>query len=95
MNQLELIYKNKRLYNDSHNRYTTNKSSAYTALDKAHQQIMNNYFDKEIERLTEKAIQEKVISAVQNIDFSVSLDGEKITNAVIEKITDGIGVIGR
>lgn len=56
---------------------------------------MNNYFDREIEKLTEKAIQEKVISAVQNIDFSVSLDGEKITKAAMEKITDGIGVIGR
>lgn len=56
---------------------------------------MNNYFDREIERLTEKAIQEKVISAVQNIDFSVSLDGEKITNAVIEKITDSIGGNGK
>lgn len=95
MNQLDLVYRNRMIYNNIHNHYTTNKSSAYTELEKARRQIMNNYFDREIEKLTEKAIQEKVISAVQNIDFSVSLDGEKITNAVIEKITDGIGVIGR
>lgn len=91
MNQLDLIYQKKRLYNNSRNRYDTNISNIYTALDKARRQIMNDYFNKEIERLTEKTIEEKVISAVHNIDFSVSLDGEKITNAVIEKITENIG----
>lgn len=53
--------------------------------------MINNYYDREIERLTAQSIQEKVVREVDKIDFSVSLDGEIISNAVAKKIAENIG----
>ncbi len=50
---------------------------------------MSDYYDREIERLTELAIQEMVIEKLKDIDYNVTLNGEKITDAVIEQFNRG------
>ena len=50
---------------------------------------MSDYYDREIERLTELAIQEMVIEKSKDINYNVTLNGEKITDAVIEKFNRG------
>lgn len=90
-NQLETAHNNKQAYNRSQNRYKSNASDIYTALNEVRRRMINNHYDREIERLTAQSIQEKVVREVEKIDFSVSLDGEKIANAVAKKIAENIG----
>lgn len=50
---------------------------------------MSDYYDREIERLTALAIQELVEREIKSIDYNVTLNGEKITDAVIEQFNRG------
>lgn len=53
-----------------------------------------NYLDKQIERYTDLVIQEKIEKTIENIDFTISFDNQKITDAIIKSIT-GSGNGGR
>ena len=51
---------------------------------------MSDYYDREIERLTNLAIEEMVMEKLKSIDYNVSLNGDKITDAIVTKITKGL-----
>lgn len=88
-NQLQRVKQQKRLNDNFNNRFQDKHYSPYTAREQAHRQIMSNYFDREIERLTDLATHEMVIEKLKSIDYNVTLNGEKITDAVIEQFSRG------
>ena len=48
-----------------------------------------DYYDREIERLTDLAIQEQVMKRLNEIDYNVTINGEKLTDAIIEQFNKG------
>lgn len=52
---------------------------------------MSDYYDREIDRLTNLAIEEMVMEKLKSIDYNVSLNGDKITDAIVTQITKGLG----
>lgn len=60
-------------------------------MEQAHRKIMSDYYDREIDRLTNLAIEEMVMEKLKSIDYNVSLNGDKITDAIVTKITKGLG----
>mgnify|MGYP007057742094 CR=1 FL=1 len=43
--------------------------------ERTHRKMISEYYDREIDRLTELAIQEKITEKLDNIDFNVMLNG--------------------
>lgn len=54
-------------------------------------EISMQHLDKQIEQLTELALQEKIQKALENTNISVSFDDEKIADAIAKSLTDGSG----
>ena len=51
---------------------------------------MSDYYDREIDRLTDLAIEEMVLKKLNSIDYNVSFNGEKLTDALVKEITRGL-----
>ena len=87
--QLRRVKEQKRLHDSFGSRWQGDPNSPYVAREQAHRQIISDYYDREIERLTELAIQETVMEKLKGIDYNVTLNGEKITDAIITQFTKG------
>lgn len=78
----------------------TEEDSLQSAYQKAHEQALDLIDQRQIERLTRLAAQEMVAEELQkqlgNIDFSVSLDGKKLSSEIADGIiTEFIGNFGK
>lgn len=87
--QLKRVKEQKHLQDSIGSRWQGDQNSPYLAVEKAHRQIMSNYLDKEIERLTALAIREQIAEQLKNIAYNVTLNGEKITDAIVQQFTKG------
>jgi hypothetical protein len=65
-------------------------NSPYVAMEQAHKRILLDYLDKEVDRLTDLAIKELIIQRLNEIDYNVTVNGEKITDAIITQFTRGL-----
>lgn len=65
-------------------------NSIEAALYRTHKEMINDYWDREIERLTELAIEEMIEEKLRSINFDVTLNGDKITDAIAKEITKGL-----
>ena len=59
-------------------------------MEQARRKIMSDYYDREIDRLTDLAIEEMVLKKLNSIDYNVSFNGEKLTDALVKEITRGL-----
>lgn len=80
----------KRIFNEVQSRHQLDESSMYYQLQKARNQLYNNYIDREIEREEYKAMEEMVQNYLKNIQLDVSLNGERVTDAIVKEITKGL-----
>lgn len=87
--QLQRVKEQKRQHDNFSSRWQGDPNSPYVAREQAHRKIVSEYYDREIERLTDLAIQEMVLEKLKDIDYNVTLNGEKITDAVIEQFNRG------
>lgn len=87
--QLQRVKQQKWLHDRAGTRWQGDPDSPYLKREQAHRQIMSDYYDREIERLTALAIQELIEKELKSIDYNVTLNGEKITDAVIEQFNRG------
>lgn len=88
--QLRNAKNQKYLNNRVSDRWQGDPNSLQAALNRTHKEMINDYWDREIERLTELAIAEMIEEKLRNIDFNVTLNGDKITDAVTKEITKGL-----
>lgn len=69
----------------------TEEDSLQSAYQKAHEQAMHLLDQRQIEWLTRLAAQEMVAEELQkeigNIDFSINLNGDKLSSAIADGIT--------
>ena len=85
--QLRNAKNQKYLNNRVKERWQGDPNSIQAALSRTHKEMINDYWDREIERLTELAIAEMIEEKLRSIDFNVTLNGDKITDAVAKEIT--------
>lgn len=81
----------KQWHDDVQSRYPLDKSSPEYKLQEARNKIFNRYLDKEIERHELKAMEEMVSNYLKNMSIDVSLDGQKISDAIARELTKGLG----
>lgn len=86
---LTYLREQKRLIADVRSRYPLDTSSPYYQLQSAHDKLYNDYIDRQIEQEELKAMEEMVSSYLKNMSIDVSLDGEKISDAIVREITKG------
>ena len=91
LEQLNRVKEQKRLFDSVGSRWQGDPDSPYLKMEQARNKIMDDYYDREIDRLTSLAIEEMVAKKLNGIDFDVSLNGDKITDAIVTKITKGLG----
>ena len=91
LEQLNRVKEQKRLFDSVGSRWQGDPDSPYLKMEQARKKIMDDYYDREIDRLTSLAIEEMVAKKLNGIDFDVSLNGDKITDAIVTKITKGLG----
>lgn len=53
--------------------------------------IRMDFLDKEIERLQQTVLEEKIIESLENTNISVYFDNQKITDAIIKELTGNGG----
>lgn len=87
LEQLNRVKEQKRLFDSVGSRWQGDPDSPYLKREQAHRKIMSDYYDREIDRLTNLAIEEMVMEKLQSIDYNVSLNGDKITDAIVTQIT--------
>ena len=88
---LDYLREQKRVQSYMQSRSNRDQSSAYFKLKEAHNKIYNDYLDREIEREELKVMEEMVSQYLKNMSFDVSLNGEKVTDAIVKEITKGLG----
>lgn len=91
LEQLNRVKEQRRLFDSMGSRWQGDPDSPYLKMEQAHRKIMDDYYDREIDRLTNLAIEEMVMEKLKSIDYNVSLNGDKITDAIVTKITKGLG----
>ena len=87
--QLHRVKEQKRLHDSYKSRWQGDPDSPYLKVEQAHRRILSDYYDREIERLTDLAIQEQVMKRLNEIDYNVTINGEKLTDAIIEQFNKG------
>lgn len=87
---LKYLREQKRITNDLRSRYQLDKDSPYYRLQEAHDKLYNSYLDREIEREELKAMEEMVSSYLKDISFDVSLNGDKVSDAIVREITKSL-----
>lgn len=88
---LNYLREQKRVQSYVQSRSNLDESSVYFKLQQAHNKIYNDYLDREIEREELKVMEEMVSQYLKNMSFDVSLNGEKVTDAIVKEITKGLG----
>lgn len=88
--QLERVKEQKRLHDSFESRWQGDADSPYLKMEQARRKIMSDYYDREIDRLTDLAIEEMVLKKLNSIDYNVSFNGEKLTDALVKEITRGL-----
>lgn len=91
LEQLNRVKEQKRFYDSIGDRWQGDTDSIQYKWEQAHRRIMNDYYDREIDRLTNLAIEEMVMDKLNSINYNVSLNGDKITDAIVTQITKGLG----
>ena len=91
LEQLNRVKEQKRFFDSVGDRWQGDPNSPQLKMEQAHRKIMDDYYDREIDRLTNLAIEEMVMEKLKSIDYNVSLNGDKITDAIVTKITKGLG----
>lgn len=91
LEQLNRVKEQKRFFDSVGDRWQGDPNSPQLKMEQAHRKIMDDYYDREIDRLTNLAIEEMVMEKLNSINYNVSLDGNKITDAIVTKITKGLG----
>lgn len=87
--QLQRTKAQSNLYDSIKSHWQGDANSPYLAVENAHREIMSGYLHKEVERLTALAIREQIVEQLQSIDYNVTLNGEKITDAIVQQFTKG------
>lgn len=87
--QLRKVKDEKRIHESISNRYQGDPNSINYKLQQSRTQAISGYYDREIERLTDLAIQELIAQRLQDIDYNVTLNGDKITDAIITQFSKG------
>lgn len=88
--QLHAVQQQSHLYNSMGSKWQGDPNSPYVAMEQAHKRILLDYLDKEVDRLTDLAIKELIIQRLNEIDYNVTVNGEKITDAIITQFTRGL-----
>lgn len=65
------------------------QNSIQAKFDQARKQIYNDYLQRQINECRDKAIEEKVMSMLNNIDFNVQLNGKQISDSIAAEIVKG------
>lgn len=68
-------------------RWQGDPNSLEAALNRTHNEMISDYLDREIDRLTELAIGEMIDEKLRSINFDVTLNGDKISDAIAKEIT--------
>lgn len=76
--------------NEVHSRYPLDKDSPEYKLQEARNRIYDRYLDKQIESYELKAMEDMVSRYLKNMQVDVSLDGQKISDAIVKEITKGL-----
>lgn len=93
--QLKKLQNQKRLHNLASEKKHLDKDSLWYSIEQAKSKIYNDYLDREIEKMTQLAIQEEINNQLNNIDFSVSINGDKLTDEISKAIFNGFNGKGR
>ena len=88
--QLHAVQQQRHLYNSMGSKWQGDPNSPYVAMEQAHKRILLDYLDREVDRLTDLAIKELIIQRLNEIDYNVTVNGEKITDAIITQFTRGL-----
>ena len=88
--QLRIAKNQKYLNNRASGRWQGEPDSLGATIYRTHKEMINDYWDREIDRLTELAIGEMIEEKLRSIDFDVTLNGDKITDAIAKEITKGL-----
>lgn len=91
LEQLNRVKEQKPLFDSLGSRWQGDPDSPYLKREQAYRKIMDDYYDREIDRHTALAIEEMIIKKLNSIDFNISLNGDKISDAIITEITKGLG----
>lgn len=86
---LQYLKQTKNLNNEVQARYQLDESSPYYRLQQARNQIYNEYMDRQIQREEIKVMEEMVSNYLRNMSIDVSLDGQKLSDAIVKEITKG------
>lgn len=70
--------------------YTRNKYGLYNPLQIAKYRMKEEYLENQIDRLTDLAIKETISSKLNNIGVDISIDGDKITDAIVKTLVKDI-----
>lgn len=73
------------LYNNF-NKYRYNDNNIYTNLYNAKADILNRYYNKQIDDITSKYINQLILQQLMDIDYRVIVDGQKISNAIVSRL---------
>lgn len=66
------------------------KDSISYKLDQQHKEMYNRFLDNEIDKTYKLYIREVIQEELSKINYTVDVDGEKITDAVIKHLTKGL-----
>ena len=70
--------------------YTRNKYGFSNPLQIAKYRMKEEYLENQIDRLTDLAIKETISSKLNNIGVDISIDGDKITDAIVKTLVKDI-----
>ena len=87
---LKYLKQTKNLMNELHNRYPLSEDNPYYQLQKARNESYNNYMDSQIQTYETKVMEEMVSNYLKNMSIDVSIDGNKIGDAIVKEITKGL-----
>lgn len=76
--------------NNRHTEWYGEPNSPQLVLHNTHREMMNKYYNSKIQLLTDQAILELIQKRLASIDYNVTLDGEKIANAVVQRFSSGL-----
>ena len=84
--QLQRVKEAKLVHESIGSRWQGDYNHPMAIRERTHRKMISEYYDREIDRLTELAIQEKITEKLDNIDFNVMLNGQKLTDAIAREI---------
>ena len=90
--QLARVKKSKRLHDSLGSRWQGDNTHPMAIREQTHNRMISEYYDREIDRLTELAILEIISEKLECIDFGVLINGNKLTDAIAKEIVSDLKI---